>query len=141
MDVQIRRWRVGNRAETQVIEGCQLRRPWIDRDPADPILFSAFRFFGSFVFFSCAAASKTAEQENGGTVRNRGSRSIVLLCCVTDFIWNRAIWHQAQSGTRGGLPTRPTPLTSVPRESICSQDPQIAKPILDNENGSGLICR
>jgi len=41
----------------------------------------------------------------------------------------------------GGLPTRPTPLTSVPRESICSQDPQIAKPILDNENRSGLICR
>src|SRR5262249_56202666 len=40
----------------------------------------------------------------------------------------------------GGLPTRPTPLTSVLRESICSQDPQIAKPILDNENGQGLIC-
>src|SRR5262249_28042913 len=26
----------------------------------------------------------------------------------------------------GGLPPRPTPLTSVLRESICSQDPQIA---------------
>jgi hypothetical protein len=46
-------------------EGFQSQPSSIDQDPGDPILFSAAPPFVSSVFFSCAAASKTAEQENG----------------------------------------------------------------------------
>jgi len=50
-----------NRAAIPAIEGCQSELPSPAQGLEDLILLSVFRLFAVLVFFSCAAASKTAE--------------------------------------------------------------------------------
>src|SRR5215510_2579318 len=52
---------------------------------------------------------------------DRGSRSIARSCCVTEFIWNRAIWHQAQSIRLAAVRRLAYEARLVTFERVCSK--------------------